>query len=64
LAQVADALGKIATMLAVPVEALWSRIPGVTATDIAEWRTLRAIDQAGDPMRRLADTVERQAQPS
>ena len=63
LAQVADALGKIATMLGVPVEALWSRIPGVTATDIAEWHRLRVADQAGDPMRRLADTVERQAQP-
>jgi hypothetical protein len=63
LAQVADALGKIATMLGVPVEALWERIPGVTATDLAEWRRLRASDQAGDPMRRLAASVERQAQP-
>jgi hypothetical protein len=64
LAQVADALGKIATMLGVPVEALWQRIPGVTATDLAEWRRLRQAEQAADPMRRLADTVDRQATPT
>jgi len=51
-------------MLGVPVDALWSRIPGVTATDLAEWRRLRTAEQAADPMRRLADTVDRQNAPT
>lgn len=37
LSQAADALGKYATMLGVPPEALWSRIPGATKTDVDEW---------------------------
>jgi SPP1 Gp6-like portal protein len=41
LAQVADAFGKLATMLGVPPEALWERIPGVTMTDVERWRQLR-----------------------
>lgn len=40
LAQVADALGKIATQLNVPVQALWERIPGVTQTEVKRWRQL------------------------
>lgn len=40
LASAADALGKIASMLSVPVEALWPMIPGVSATDVQEWRAL------------------------
>lgn len=34
LAQAADALGKIATMLGVPVEVLWEKIPGWTDQDV------------------------------
>ncbi len=34
LAQVADALGKLATMLGVPPEMLWEKIPGWTQQDI------------------------------
>lgn len=34
LAQAADALGKLATMLGVPVEVLWSKIPGWTQQDV------------------------------
>lgn len=34
LAQAADALGKLATMLGVPVEVLWSKIPGWTEQDV------------------------------
>lgn len=37
MAQAADALGKIATMLKVPVEKLWDRIPGVTSEVAKEW---------------------------
>ncbi len=40
LSTAADALGKIATMLGVPAEALWDRIPGVTKTDVAEWKAI------------------------
>lgn len=40
LAQVADALGKLAQMLGVPPQALWERIPGVTKTDVESWKQL------------------------
>lgn len=40
LAQAADALGKIAQMLGVPPQALWSRIPGITKSDVDEWKEL------------------------
>lgn len=40
LAQVADALGKMAQMLAVPPEALWEKIPGVTEQDLKRWKKL------------------------
>lgn len=39
IAQQVDALGKLATMLQVPVTALWERVPGVTGSDLALWRT-------------------------
>lgn len=51
LAQAADALGKLATMLGVPPEGLWSKIPGVTQLDIDEWKTMIA---SGDAMGMLA----------
>jgi hypothetical protein len=38
-----DGLGKAATMLDVPVEELWKRIPGVTADDVNSW--VRAKEQ-------------------
>ncbi|MDQ5822376.1 MAG: phage portal protein, partial [Actinomycetota bacterium] len=41
LASTVDALGKIAQMLEVPVEALWEKIPGVTDTDVAYWKSIR-----------------------
>lgn len=40
LASAADALGKMATMLEIPVEALWARIPGVTKSDVDEWKQM------------------------
>lgn len=43
LAQAVDALGKAATMLGIPKQFLWARIPGVTATDVQEW-TDHALD--------------------
>lgn len=39
LAQVADALGKLATMLAIPPRVLWEKIPGTTQQDLEMWET-------------------------
>jgi len=41
LAQTVDALGKMAQMLSVPVEALWEKIPGITDTDVAYWKSIK-----------------------
>lgn len=38
LSAAADGLGKLATMLSVPPDELWSRIPGVSQADVQEWR--------------------------
>lgn len=46
LSQAADALGKLAQMLQVPVELLWTKIPGFTDADIAE-ATRLAEEQGG-----------------
>lgn len=55
--QAIDALGKAATMLQVPLVALWSRIPGVEKTDVDEWKQMAA---EADPIGRLTATLERQ----
>ena len=39
--QAADALGKMATMLKIPVELLWDRIPGVTPDIAKAWQEYR-----------------------
>lgn len=44
LAQVADALGKMAQMLAIPPRALWERIPGVTDQDLQRWEQIAEED--------------------
>lgn len=41
LAQVADALGKLATQLGIPPEELWERVPGVTDSDLERWRAAK-----------------------
>lgn len=46
LAQSADALGKLATMLKVPVEMLWDRIPGWTEQDTADAKKL--LEEQGE----------------
>lgn len=45
LAQTADALGKLATMLGVPPQALWERIPGVTEQDVQRWKSMAGADE-------------------
>lgn len=61
LAQTVDALGKMAQMLGVPVEALWERIPGVTQQDVDTWKQLRSSDVlatlAADLQRQQTDTT-------
>src|SRR5690606_11083958 len=42
LGQAADALGKMATMVGVPVEMLWEQIPGWTQTDVERAKELVA----------------------
>lgn len=48
LGQAADALGKIATQLGVPVEMLWDEIPGISKTKADEWRTYAEAHPSGD----------------
>lgn len=60
LAQVADALGKIATQLNFPAQILWEKIPGLTQTDIEEAK--RLIEQ-GDSLQQLFDSLDKQAAP-
>lgn len=57
LAQTADALGKLATMLAVPKTELWERIPGVTQQDVERWK---AAAQEGNALGALNAMIERQ----
>jgi len=42
LAGAVDALGKAATMLQIPFELLWDRIPGIDSTTAESWRTYAA----------------------
>ncbi len=54
LAQVADALGKMAQMLGIPPRALWEKVPGVTDQDLQAWEAILIEDQ-----RRGADLAAR-----
>lgn len=58
MSQAADALGKYASMLGVPVKALWARIPGVTKLDVDEWEQMAA---EGDAFANLAGLLGDQA---
>lgn len=60
LAQMIDALGKMATMLGVPVENLWSKIPGFTDQDVS--RAKQAVTHA-DLMAQLQETLKAQTVP-
>lgn len=50
LAQVIDALGKMAVMLGVPVEELWPEIPGWTSQKVARVRAARDAQFDFDPL--------------
>lgn len=47
LAQAADALGKMATQLGIPKQALWGKVPGVTQSEVDEWASMAMDD---DPL--------------
>ncbi|MGZ3140808.1 phage portal protein [Lentzea chajnantorensis] len=57
LAQASDALGKAATMLQIPVQALWGMLPGVEKSDVDEWVKLMrpgALEQLREELARQA----------
>jgi hypothetical protein len=54
LAATADAFGKLATMLGVPIEALWEKLPGVTTADVTAWKAIRMKMLESDPLNQLA----------
>lgn len=45
IAQQVDALGKMAQMLQVPVQALWEKVPGTTGGDLSLWRAEAAKER-------------------
>lgn len=57
LSQAVDALGKAAQMLGIPPQALWSRIPGVSKTDVDEWEQML---RGNDAMAQLTKMLEEQ----
>lgn len=59
IAQAVDALGKAATMLHVPDEALWGRIPGVEKSDVEEWKRMAKLQ---DPLEQMQSNLDRQAE--
>ena len=61
LAQAVDAYGKAATMLHIPDQALWGRIPGVTKADVAEWIEMAKLI---DPMEQQLNMMMKQAAPA
>lgn len=61
LANTVDALGKMVTMLGVPSEAAWERIPGVTASDVERWKSMRSD---ADVFGALVGDLSRQAAPA
>lgn len=58
--QAADALGKLATMLGIPVQALWSKVPGASKTDVDEWKAMAA---ESDVFGQLTTMLDGQATP-
>jgi hypothetical protein len=61
LASTVDALGKLTQMLGVPAQELWERIPGVTQTDVARWKSTA---KEADAMQQLNAMLEQQMAPA
>lgn len=58
LASAADALGKMATMLGIPPQALWARVPGVSKSDVEEWKRMA---EETDAFAQLGSLLDAQA---
>lgn len=54
-----DALGKLVTLLGIPPQELWERVPGATRQDIDRWKAAAA---QGDAFKVLEDTLARQTE--
>lgn len=61
LSREADALGKLAQMLGVPVELLWERIPGWTQQDVER---AKALVRDGDSMNQLVAMLAGDTEPA
>ncbi|HET6916602.1 MAG TPA: phage portal protein [Acidimicrobiales bacterium] len=57
---IVDALGKMQSMLGIPAQMLWKRVPGWTDQDQAEAEN---IVESGDALDRLLYTLNKQSQP-
>jgi hypothetical protein len=57
-AAIVDGLGKLVTMLGIPPQELWSKVPGATRQDVESWK---AAAEQGDAYKVLADMLERQS---
>lgn len=57
LSQAVDALGKAAQMLEVPKQGLWPKIPGITQTEIEEWKRLKEEE---DPLKMIESQMDAQ----
>lgn len=59
LAAVVDALGKMATMLSIPPQELWERIPGVTQQQVERWKaTFKEGGALGD-LQKMLDNMQK-----
>lgn len=54
-AATADALGKVSQMLGVPATELWSRIPGVSAEEVARWKEVASSQGALNELNQLLE---------
>lgn len=57
LSQAADAMGKWVTMLGIPPEAAWGRLPGVTKNDVDEWKGMTQRQGARERLQAIADAA-------
>ncbi|WP_458116978.1 phage portal protein [Arthrobacter sp. D2-10] len=59
MSQAADALGKMATMLGIPPEKLWDRVPGITPDVAKNWLDYKKANPT--PEQQLAASLDRQS---